>query len=150
MNYPENKNLEDHSYKTFNDYTLNTIEHNDLFNFGKNDAISSCSGVFIEEKENLNEISDLLKNLSKEVNFDSDEDTTSSQEEIRCILRKNSSNLSLNNFQSDRSSRKISMVGRILHSDNNIFSKIVTPVKNNKSIPIRVSNPVYKNFDRDN
>ena len=150
MNYPEKIFLEDRSQKSFYDFTLNSLEQIDLFNFGKNDMISSCSSEFFEEKENINDISDLLKNFSREVNFDSDEEKTSSQEEIRCILRKSPSNFSFSKIRSNLSNRKISLVGRVLHSENNLFYKIVPPVKNNKSIPIRVSNPIYKNFDSEN
>ena len=150
MNYPEKKNLEDHSLKTFYDYTLNSLEQIDLYDLGKNDMISSCSSELFEERENIKDISDLLKSFSKEVNFDLDEEKTNSQEEILCILRKSPPNFSLSNNPSNYSNRKISLVGRVLYSENNLFYKIVPPVKNNKSIPIRVSNPIYKNFDREN
>ena len=150
MSYPKKKDNEDHTKQSIYNNSFNRIK-NDLLNISsKINEISSCDIDFLDEKENIIEIKNLLKNLTHQENFESYEDSANSCEEIRCILRKKNSNLSVVHFRRAYTCLKISPVGRILHSDNKFLSKIIHPDHKNKQIPIRVSNPIYKNFDRDN
>ena len=148
MIYSVNTNSAD-ILKITNKDSSSSLVNNEPFNVDKIESIISCDRDFIEEKENLIEIRSLLKNLSQHTNYDSEDDTAGSQEEIRIILSRNTSNGSIDTVKSGGSFRQISLAGRVLLSDNNILSKIICPIKNTKLIPVRVSNPVYKNFDRD-
>lgn len=149
MNYPQIKEVDDYTNK-YNCNSFNRVQDDPFKVNVKIDAISRCDSDVFDDKENINELSNIIKNLTHSYNVESDEDTTISREEISCILRKRSSDISLDNCRRGIPCREISLLGRVLHYENNLFSNIINPIPNHKKIPIRVSNPVYKNFDRDN
>ena len=145
MIYSENPNTGDGLNKTREDsssYVLN----NQPVDGVEIEIIMPCDSSFIEYKENLEEINSLLKNLSQHTDCESDDEKSDSQEEIRSILSRKTTGVEISTSITRTSYRQISLVGKILLTDNKLISKIICPIKNNKLIPSRVSNPLYKNL----
>ncbi len=105
-----------------------------------------------ENHEDDIEINSLLANLQFSTNNDTTQ-ITESYDEILSIInneRANHSSLHINknNSSANLRPRKISMLGRILKSENNIVSRLNSlPQLKLKNIPIRTNNPFYKNFN---
>lgn len=148
MIYSANPNTLDFLQKTSDDSSSHIIK-NELFNEVEIEIITSCDSAFVEDKENSEEINSLLKNLSQQTDCDSNDENSGSQDEIRRILSRKTSSVGIETSKSGTTCRHISLVGKILLSDNYIISEIVCPIKNNRLMPVRVSNPLYKNLDFD-
>ena len=148
MIYTANPNARDFLQKTSEDSSSYVVK-NPHFNEVEIEIITSCDSAYIEDKENSEEINSLLKNLSQQTDCDSNDENSGSQDEIRRILTRKTSGVGIETSKSGTTCRQISLVGKILLSDNNIISEIICPIKNNRLMPARVSNPLYKNLDFD-
>ena len=158
MKYFDN-NLKIYLHST-TEFNKNGLLAKDFFSPDNIEAIEPNPAEESENKEIMNEICDALKSLLFNINNNSDDDAANPQDEIRSILNRKTSNISVDLRRSGSSSRQVSMIGKVLQSERNIITRIMCPAKENKniihpgkdyrSIPIRVSNPVYKNIDRDN
>jgi hypothetical protein len=123
-----------------------------MFGFDKIDPVECKEDIeMFEEKEHLKELNTLLSNLELEqqdkVSSGECEETACSQEEICGILRRSSSKQSSSTLNFNRPRPKVSLAGRVLHSDKNLISRISSSMPMpDRVVPIRVSNPFYKNF----